>query len=359
MAYRSSNVSSRTYCIFEIHQLWQPDFSRVYSNCCCSCSFEPEIIKIGQSSHKMYSNNILNYQEFTTILKACTRKSGTYWIHHVRPLITPAKISIKDVPFLFALNLPLAEFTLGHYLASLSYKRRSKGDPVMLQYAVTAGLIQFAIHLVQVPDFAIGKRLPHHKWASSMLYDWCDTGGCSSLTNYLPYIDPPIWPKDFEFRLISPKEFLLSSIIQSLYALAHWSFWYCFASLTVVFWQQFCYIGPLHRVISQLLLIHIFSGHKFSCAVRLGAISLLAHKLVTQMKLSSALVVAFGLAALLFVLFGPISLTTLNCIINCNSENFLSYLKFCLLEYLPFCKVMTTCLYSSVISWDSRSRKTM
>ena len=52
-------VSSRPNCIFEIHQLWQSGFSRVYSNCCCSCSFEPELIKIGQSSHKMYSNNIL------------------------------------------------------------------------------------------------------------------------------------------------------------------------------------------------------------------------------------------------------------------------------------------------------------
>ena len=48
-------------------------FNRVYSNCCCSCSFEAEIIKIGQSSHKMYSNNILNFQESTTILNACTK----------------------------------------------------------------------------------------------------------------------------------------------------------------------------------------------------------------------------------------------------------------------------------------------
>ena len=46
----------------------------MYSNCCCSCSFEPEIIKIGQSSHKMYSNNILNFQESTTIFNACTKK---------------------------------------------------------------------------------------------------------------------------------------------------------------------------------------------------------------------------------------------------------------------------------------------
>ena len=44
-------------CIFEIHQQWQLGFSRVYSNCCCSCSFEPEIIKIDQSFHTMYSNH--------------------------------------------------------------------------------------------------------------------------------------------------------------------------------------------------------------------------------------------------------------------------------------------------------------
>ena len=69
--YRSSKVSD---CIFEIHQLWQSGFSRVYSNCCCSCSFQAEIIKIGQSSHKMYSNNILNFQESITILNAHMKK---------------------------------------------------------------------------------------------------------------------------------------------------------------------------------------------------------------------------------------------------------------------------------------------
>ena len=67
IAYRSSKVSWRSDCIFEIHQLWQSGFSRVYSNCCCNCSFEAEIIKISQSSHKMYSNKILNFQECTTI----------------------------------------------------------------------------------------------------------------------------------------------------------------------------------------------------------------------------------------------------------------------------------------------------
>ena len=52
IAYHSSKASSRPDCIFEIHQLWQSGFSRVYSNCCCSCSFKHEIIKIGQPSKK-------------------------------------------------------------------------------------------------------------------------------------------------------------------------------------------------------------------------------------------------------------------------------------------------------------------
>ena len=36
-------------------------------------------MKIGQSSHKMYSNNLLNFQESTKILHACTKKSGNSW----------------------------------------------------------------------------------------------------------------------------------------------------------------------------------------------------------------------------------------------------------------------------------------
>ena len=76
IAYHSSKVSSCPDCMFEIHQLWHSGFSRVYYNCCSSCSFEAEIIKIGLSSHKMYSNNILNFQEYTTILNDCSKKSG-------------------------------------------------------------------------------------------------------------------------------------------------------------------------------------------------------------------------------------------------------------------------------------------
>ena len=89
IAYCSSKVSSHPDCFFEIHQLWQSGFSRVYSNCCFSCSFEPEIIKIGQSSHKMYSNNIVNFQESTTIIKCLYKKRlETYWIPHIYIYIT-------------------------------------------------------------------------------------------------------------------------------------------------------------------------------------------------------------------------------------------------------------------------------
>ena len=56
--------------------------NHVYFNCYCSCLFEPEIIKIGQSSHQIYSNNIVNFHESTTILNACTKKrlSMCVWV---------------------------------------------------------------------------------------------------------------------------------------------------------------------------------------------------------------------------------------------------------------------------------------
>ena len=82
IAYRSSKVS---YCIVEIHQLWQSGFSKVYSNCYCSCWFEREIIEIGRSSHKMYSNNIVNFQKSTIIINVPTKKSQeTYRMHLVQ-----------------------------------------------------------------------------------------------------------------------------------------------------------------------------------------------------------------------------------------------------------------------------------
>ena len=46
----------------------------MYSNSYCSYKFAPKQEKIGQSSHKEYSNNILKYLEFTAIINARTKK---------------------------------------------------------------------------------------------------------------------------------------------------------------------------------------------------------------------------------------------------------------------------------------------
>ena len=96
-------MSSRPDCIFEIHQLWQSGYSRVYSNCCCSCLLEPEIIKISQSSHKIYSNNIVNFQESTTICKACTKQSGNL-------LIAPRNLFINKKRINSAVNCEVYSF---------------------------------------------------------------------------------------------------------------------------------------------------------------------------------------------------------------------------------------------------------
>ena len=40
---------------------------------CIPIAAVPEIIKISQSSHKLYSNNILNFQKATAILNAGTK----------------------------------------------------------------------------------------------------------------------------------------------------------------------------------------------------------------------------------------------------------------------------------------------
>ena len=73
---------------------------------------------------------------------------------------------------------------------------------------VTASLIQFALLLVKLPDFAIGKSPPQHNRFSSMLYGWCDTGGCSSFATSSLLINLPIWLKDFELWFVSPKNFI-------------------------------------------------------------------------------------------------------------------------------------------------------
>ena len=167
---------------------------------------------------------------------------------------------LMDMLFLFTFNVPLAVFTsmlwviILHEFKSLSHKSHSRWDCMILQYAVIAGLIQFALHLVQIPDFAVGKCPTPHNRASSMFYGWCDTVGCCSFTNSLLHIDPPISLKDFELWYVSPKDF-----IPLLYCSVFVHLWHCFTSSTVVSWQQFCHIGQLHKVFFSLwMLTHFF-----------------------------------------------------------------------------------------------------
>ena len=91
IAYHSSKVSD---CIFEIHQRWQSGFSMVYSNSRCSCSFESEIIKIGQLSHYTYSNNSefsRVYDNFKSLYKKVWKPTeGTTYIY----CIVSRKISL-------------------------------------------------------------------------------------------------------------------------------------------------------------------------------------------------------------------------------------------------------------------------
>ena len=66
------------------------------------CSFKAEIIKIGQSSHKMYSNNIVNFEESRTILDACTKKNVWKFIEgttYVRVLSTDKSKFLKEFVF--------------------------------------------------------------------------------------------------------------------------------------------------------------------------------------------------------------------------------------------------------------------
>ena len=156
------------------------------------------------------------------------------------------------------------------------------------------------------------KPPPYHYRTFSMLYNWCDTKGCRSFIYFFLHIDPPIWPKDF-------KGLYSTAVLSSL--CVPWptrAFWYCFASLTVVCWQQYCHIGQFHRVFSLWMLTY-FSWLWFSCAVIFGAVHLQSHKLVTLMKFSSALVVTFGLISTTFGLVLSHFLMFSKNIIHCSS----------------------------------------
>ena len=82
IAYLSSKVFSRPDCIFEIHQLWQSGFSRVYSNCCCSCSFEPEIKKLASHLIRCIAITYWIFKSLRKFWIPLQKSLESFWIHH-------------------------------------------------------------------------------------------------------------------------------------------------------------------------------------------------------------------------------------------------------------------------------------
>ena len=129
------------------------------------------------------------------------------------------------------------------------------------QHALIAGLIQFALPRMQIPDFSIGKSLSlHHNWATSMLYRRYDTGSCGSFTKFFTAHRPYYLTERFRTLFRQSKGLYSTGLLSSL--CAPWptgAFCHYFASSKMVSCQQFCYKGPLHRVlVSQWMLRHLF-----------------------------------------------------------------------------------------------------
>ena len=147
---------------------------------------------------------------------------------------------------------------------SLTHKPRSRWNRVMLQFAVIASLVQFALHLVQITDFAISKSPPHtHTHTITERppsFTVNVTQGDLQLFHQLfnahrsSHLTQRFWTLIRQF-----KGLFFTARLSGLYVF--WPtgvFWHCFASSTTVSWQRFCHISQLHRVFSSHLMMTFF-----------------------------------------------------------------------------------------------------
>ena len=162
----------------------------------------------------------------------------------------------QDKLFLFVFNVPLAEFTsmlwviiLNKY-KSLTHKPHSRWDCIMPWYVMIASPIQFVLHLDKCPTWQLTKASPRHNRASSMLYGWCNTGGCSSFSNILLHIDFLIDPKILNFDLSVQRTLFHCSIAKFLCILDYCSLLTLFCFLN----HGFLMVILLYRPASQSLL---------------------------------------------------------------------------------------------------------
>ena len=123
--------------------------------------------------------------------------------------------------------------------------------------------------------------------ASSMLYSWSDTGGWSYFTNFFITHNLSYMTEKF------PTLIRQSFFVQSLSALVHWNL------LTFYFNSRFLTAILPYRLSSEFSLLcgcwHLFF---FSTLIHLCRdVSAFSHVSWWLMKLSSALVAAFGLSA--------------------------------------------------------------
>ena len=128
---------------------------------------------------------------------------------------------------IFAFNIPLAEFTcmlwviILHEYKSLSHKSYSRWNCRKLLYTVIAGLIRFALHLVQIPDFTISKS-PHIITKPPPCFMVGVTLGTAALSPTLHHTEILLFePKISNFDLSVQRILFHCSIVHSLHALVY------------------------------------------------------------------------------------------------------------------------------------------
>ena len=146
-----------------------------------------------------------------------------------------------------------------HEYKSLTHKPRFRWDHVMLQYAVIADLIQFAPHLVQTPDFAIG--LFHVLW---LVWYW----GLQLFHRFFVAHGTSYLSPRFRTLIRQFKGLYSTALLTSL--CAPWltgAFWNCFVSSTVatlycnsailasfiVFFSQLTHVDPFFHDIGSVV----------------------------------------------------------------------------------------------------------
>ena len=164
---------------------------------------------------------------------------------------------LKDMLILFAFDAILAEFIcmlwviIKHEYKSLSHTPRFRWDCMILQYAVIAGLIQCALHLMQISDFATDNPTnTHHNRAFCILYSYVRYKWLQLLHQNFADMKSPICPKDFKLWIVSLNDFIPMLFSTAFCTLVHCSLLtsFCFlnsSSLTAIL----TYTPASHRLL--------------------------------------------------------------------------------------------------------------